>query len=113
MMYCKGAPEYWLLSGGLLGAYGYLGGEDFMGWENLLAYCTRKLMSDILLRDYDSVCSDISCTIGNWWSGELNLLWRLRILCRFCVEDTTDISNWELNVTCGHWFLNSCGNVKA
>ena len=29
-MYCKRAPEYWLLSGRLLGAHGYLGANDFV-----------------------------------------------------------------------------------
>ena len=53
-MYWKRAPEYWLL---LLGAHGYLGGKDFMGCEDPMAYCTRKWLSDIMLRDYDSVCA--------------------------------------------------------
>jgi len=28
-----------------------------MGCEDLMAYCTRKWLSDILLRNYDSVCA--------------------------------------------------------
>ena len=48
----------------------YLGGEDFMGYEDIMAYGTRKRMSNILFRDYDSVCNDFSCAIGNWRSGE-------------------------------------------
>jgi len=53
-----------LLPGRLPGASGYLGGEDyiggdfFMGYKNIAAYDTRKLTSDIFLRDYDSVCND-------------------------------------------------------
>jgi len=28
-----------------------------MGCEDLMVYCTRKWLSDILLRNYDSVCA--------------------------------------------------------
>jgi hypothetical protein len=35
-----------------------------------MAYFTRKWRSDILLGDYDSVCDEFSCALGNWWSGE-------------------------------------------
>jgi hypothetical protein len=48
----------------------YLDGEDFMDYEDLMAYCKRKWTSDNLLRDYNSECKDFSCTIGNCWSGE-------------------------------------------
>ena len=27
-------------------------------------------MSDILFRDYNSVCNNFSCTLGNWRSGK-------------------------------------------
>jgi hypothetical protein len=64
-----------LLPGRLPDARGYLGGEDFMGGEDLMAYCTRKRTSDILLQDYDSACNNFSCTIGNWWSGEKSWTW--------------------------------------
>jgi len=64
-----------LLPGRLQGARRYLGVEDFMGYEGLMAYCTRKWMSDILLGDYNSVCNNFSCTIGNWWSGENSWTW--------------------------------------
>jgi len=64
-----------LLPGRLPGACGYLGGETFMAYEDNMACFTRKWTSDILLRDYDSVCNDFSCTIGNWWSGEKSWTW--------------------------------------
>jgi hypothetical protein len=41
-----------------------------VGYEELLAYWTRKWTSDILLRDRDSVCNDFTCTVGNWRGGE-------------------------------------------
>jgi len=57
-------------------------------------------MSDILLRDYNSVCNNFCCTIGNWWSGKiLDLVCRLRKLCKFCVAGAREILNRELNVT--------------
>jgi len=35
----------------------------------------KKWMSDILLRDYNSVCNNFCCTTGNWWSGEKSWTW--------------------------------------
>jgi hypothetical protein len=64
-----------------------------------MVYFTRKWMSDILLRDYDSVCNDFTCTIGNWWRKILDLVWRLRTLCKLCVAGAKEIANQELNVT--------------
>jgi hypothetical protein len=32
--------------------------EDLMGYKDLMAYCTRKWTSNILLRNYDFVCND-------------------------------------------------------
>jgi len=49
----------------LPGLRGYLGSEDFMGYEDNMTYFTRKWTSDIVLRDNDSVCNDFSCAIGN------------------------------------------------
>jgi hypothetical protein len=46
-----------------------------MGYEDNMAYFRRKCTKDILLRDYDSVCNDFSCAIGNWWSGEKSWTW--------------------------------------
>jgi hypothetical protein len=40
-----------LLPGRLPGARGYMGGEDFMVYEDIMAYGIRKWMSNILLRD--------------------------------------------------------------
>jgi hypothetical protein len=59
-----------LLPGRLPEAREYLGGEDFMGYEDNMAYFPRKWKSDILLKDYDSVCNDFSCATSNWWNGE-------------------------------------------
>ena len=90
-----------MLPGRLPGPRGYLGGEDFMGYEDNMAYCIRKWTSDILLRNYDAVCNDFRCAIGTWWSGEkiLDLVWKLRKFCKFCVVGATEISNRELSVT--------------
>jgi hypothetical protein len=35
-----------------------------LGYEDNMAYFTRKCTSDILLRDYYSVCNDFSCAVG-------------------------------------------------
>jgi len=71
-----------------------------MGYEDNMAYCTRKWTSDILLRNYDAVCNVFNGAIGNWWSGKiLDLVWKLRKFCKFCVVGATEISNRELNVT--------------
>ena len=59
----------------LLGASGYLGGEDFMGYEDNMAYFTRKWTSDTVLRDNDSVCNDFSCDFGIWWGAENSWTW--------------------------------------
>ena len=56
-----------MLPGRLPGARGYPGGEDFMAYEDNMAYFTRKWTSNIVLRDNDSVCNDFSCAIRNWW----------------------------------------------
>ena len=45
------------LPGRLLGALGYLGGEDFKGYEDLMAYCTRNWTNYILLRDCVILCA--------------------------------------------------------
>jgi len=58
--------DYGLLAGRLPGARGYLDGEDFMRLQDLMANCTRKWKCDIVLRDYDSVCNNFSCALGNW-----------------------------------------------
>jgi len=64
-----------------------------------MVYSTRKWMSVILLRGYDSVCNDFSCTIGNW-SGKKSWTWcGGREDFEFCVAGATEILNWELNVT--------------
>jgi hypothetical protein len=52
-----------------------MGGEDFMGYEDNMAYFRRKWKSDILLRDNDSVFNDFDCAIGNWWGGEKPWTW--------------------------------------
>jgi hypothetical protein len=49
-----------LLPGRLTGAREYLGGKDFMGYEDIMVYGTRKWISNILLRDYDAVCNDFT-----------------------------------------------------
>jgi len=66
-----------------------------------MAYFTSKWTSDIVLRDNDSVYNDFSCAIGNWWGWRkiLDLVWRPRKVCKFCVAGATEISNRELNVT--------------
>jgi len=46
-----------------------------MGYKDIMAYGIRKWMSNILLRDYNSVCNDFSCAIGNWMSGETSRSW--------------------------------------
>ena len=89
--------------------HGYVGGEDFM------VYCTRKWTSGILLRDYDSLCSDISCTIGKLWSGEnpgpdVEAEKIMQVLCSGCERNPKSGTHCD---TCGWWFHNSCGNVKA
>jgi len=67
-----------------------------------------------LLRDYDSVCNDFGSTIGNWQSGKNpGCSVEAKKFCKFCVAGATEISNWEIDVTCGSWFHNRCGNVKA
>jgi hypothetical protein len=33
------------------------------------------------------------------WEKILDLLWRPRKFCKFCVVGATEILNWELNVT--------------
>jgi hypothetical protein len=49
----------------------YLGDKEFMGCEdNIMAYFTSKWMSDIVLRDNDSVPNAFGCVIGSWWGGE-------------------------------------------
>jgi hypothetical protein len=53
----------------------YLGSEDFMILEDLMANCTREWTCDIVPRDYDSVCNNFSCAVGNWWSGEKSWTW--------------------------------------
>jgi len=58
-----------LLPGRLPGARGYVGGADFVGYEDNMPCFTKKWASVILLGDYDSVCSDLRCAIDNW-SGE-------------------------------------------
>ena len=59
----------------LPGTRGYLGGEDFMGYEDNMAYFTSKWTSDIVLRENDYVSKDFSCTIGNRWGGEKSWTW--------------------------------------
>jgi len=49
-----------LLPGRLPDARGYLGGEDFIDYEDNKAYFRRKWTSDFLLRDNDSVCNDLA-----------------------------------------------------
>ena len=86
-----------------------------MDCEDLMAYCTSKWLSDILLRNYDSVCAMTLALLLVLveWRKILDLLYRLRTLYRFFVADAMEISSRDLSVTCGHRFLNGCGNVKA
>ena len=86
-----------------------------MDCEDLMAYCTRKWLSDILLRNYDSVCAMTLALLLVLveWRKILDLLYRLRTLYKFFVADATEISSRDLSVMCGNWFLNGCGNVKA
>jgi hypothetical protein len=72
----QSAAEYGLLPGSLPVARGYLGVEDFIGYEDRMAYFTRKWKSDIVPRDNDSVCYDFRCAVGNWWGGEISWTWR-------------------------------------
>ena len=114
-MYCERAPEYGLLPGRLPGACGCLGGEVFMGFKVIRAYCTRKWMSGILLRDFDSLCNDFSCTIGNWWSGEESWTWctyrkHMQVLCSGCERNLKSGTQCD---TCGRWYHNRCGSVEA
>jgi hypothetical protein len=84
--------DYGLLPDRLPGARGYLGGEDFMRLEDFMANCTREWTCDIVHRDYDSVCNNFRCAIGNWWSGKkiLNPVWRLYKSGECCAVGVTD-----------------------
>ena len=54
-----------------------------------------------MLRDYDSVCNDFGSTIGNWQSGKNpGRSVEAKKFCKFCVAGATEISNWEIDVTC-------------
>jgi hypothetical protein len=64
-----------LVPGRLIAARGYLGGEDFMGYENNITYFAKKCARDILLRNHDAVWSDFNCVIGKWWGEENYWTW--------------------------------------
>jgi len=113
--YSSTAPEYGLLPGRLPGTCGYLGGEDFMGYEDNMAYFTRKWTSGILLRDYDCVCKTLAVLLviggvkknpGPGVEAEKTM----QAACSRC--DRNLKSGTQCNM-CGHWFHNSCGNIKA
>ena len=55
-----------MLPGRLTGARGYFGVGDFMVYEDKMACCKRKWVSDIVLRENDIVCNDFSCSVGYW-----------------------------------------------
>jgi len=80
-----------------------------------MAYCTMKWLSDILLRDYDSVFAvtlvvllvigGVEKNPGPFVEAE-NIM---QVLCSRCNR------NLKSGTQCDVWmrFLNSCGNVKA
>ena len=89
-----------MLLGRLTGERGYLGGGDFMVYEDKMACWRRKWASDIVLRENDTVCNDFSCAVGYWgWRKFLDKVWMLRNLCKLYVAGATEISYRELHVT--------------
>jgi len=97
------------------GARGYLGGEDFKGYEDNMAYFTRKWTSDIVLRDVILCATTLAVLLiiggvekipGSGVKAEK----MLQVLCRGC--DRNLKSGTQCN-TRGSWFHNSCGKVKA
>jgi hypothetical protein len=100
-------PEYGLLPGRLPGTCGYLGGEDFMGYEDNMAYFTRKWTSDILLRDYDCVCKTLAVLLVIGGVKKNGVEAEKTSRCDRNLKSGTQCN------TCGHWFHNSCGNIKA
>ena len=67
--------DYGLLPGRLLGARGYLGGEDFTRLEDLKANCKWEWTLDTVLGDYDSLCNNFGGAIGNRWSTGKSWSW--------------------------------------
>ena len=68
------APEHGLLPKRLPGAREQLRGEDFMGYGDNVAYFTRKRTSDILLRNHNAVCNNLTVLLVNW-RGENSWIW--------------------------------------
>jgi hypothetical protein len=80
-----------------------------------MSHSTGKLTSDILRRDYDSVCNGFSYTIGNRRSGETSepVVEGEKIMQVLFSGCDRNIKLGTQCGTCGRWFHNSYGNVKA
>jgi ribosomal protein L40E len=86
-----------------------------MGYEDLLAYCTREWTSGILLKDYDSDCNHFSRAICNWWRGKnpgpgVEAEKIMQVVCSRCNRNLKSGTQCD---TCGRWIHNSCGNNEA
>jgi len=80
-----------------------------------MSHSTGKWTSDILHRDYDSVCNGFSSTISNRRSGEISepVVEGEKIMQVLFSGCDRNIKLGTQCGTCGQWFHNSCGNVKA
>ena len=106
------ARECGLLPGRLLGICGYLGSKDFMGYEDLMAYCTRQwiiifcLETMILCETTLAVLLVIGGVEKNPGHGvEAEKI--KQVLCSWCDRNLTSVTQCD---TCGCWFHNGCGN---
>ena len=80
-----------------------------------MSHSTGKWTSDILHRDYDSVCNGFSSTISNRRSGEISepVVEGEKIMQVLFSGCDRNIKLGTQCGTCGQWFHNSCGNIKA
>ena len=106
------ARECGLLPGRLPGACGYLDSENFMGYKDLMAYCTGKGMMTFCLETMILCATALAVllVIGGVEKNPGPGVEAEKIkqgLCSGCDRNLTSVTQCD---TCGCWFNNSCGN---
>jgi hypothetical protein len=108
-------PEYWFLPGRLPGPRWYLGSEDFMGYEDNMAYFTinGRVISCLGKMILCATTLDVLLVIGGVEKNPGPSLEAEKILQVLCSGCDRNLKLGTKCSSCGRWFHNSCGNIKA